>query len=261
VTHPPRRWTSLPPPVEGVLWMAFACVCWVSNTLIIRPVTAEIEPIQMMFLRLAFSLVVMLPFVMHLGWSALRIRRKGIYAVRAALMFISMLAWIYSIKLLPIAEAVSLAFTAPLFATIMAAALLREKVGIRRWSAVVIGFLGALVILRPGIGVFDANAFIVLLNAATWAGAVIVIRVLTRTENPTVMVLYTFILLTPISIIPALLVWRDPSLLCWLLIATTADQRRMPTFSRRRAAAMMVANRGAVKASETASAMGSSLIE
>ena len=222
MTTPPRRWTSLPPPAEGVLWMAFACVCWVSNTLIVRPVTDEIAPIQMMFVRLAISLAVMLPFVWHLGWSALRIQRKGLYAIRAALMFTSMLAWIYSIKLLPIADAVALAFTAPLFATIMAALFLRERVGIRRWSAVVVGFVGALVILRPGVGLFDPNSFFVLLNAATWAGAVIVIRVLTRTENPTVMVLYTFILLTPMSAVPVFFVWQEPSLECWLLLATVA---------------------------------------
>lgn len=219
---PRHRWTNLSPPVEGVMWMGFACLCWVSNTLIIRPVIAEIAPVQMLFLRLLLSLLMMLPFIVRLGWGSLRIRRPGLYLLRAGLMVVSMLSWIYAVKLLPIAEAVSLAFTAPLFATMMAAFFLGEKVGIRRWSAVTIGFLGALVILRPGVDVFNANILIVLLNAATWAGAVIVIRVLTRTESPTVMVVYTFILLTPVTLVPALLDWRWPSETAWLLIAITS---------------------------------------
>ncbi len=193
-----------------------------SNTLIVRPVIAEITPIQLLFLRLLLSLLIMLPFIARLGWGSLRIRRPGLYLLRAGLMVVSMLSWIYAVKLLPIAEAVSLAFTAPLFATMMAALFLGEKVGIRRWSAVTIGFLGALVILRPGVDVFNANILIVLLNAATWAGAIIVIRVLTRTESPTVMVVYTFILLTPVTLVPALLDWRWPSETAWLLIAITS---------------------------------------
>ena len=73
------------------------------------------------------------------------------------------------------------------------------------------GFIGALVIIRPGIAVFDPAAFFVLVNAATWAAAVVLSRVLSRTESPTVIVGYMFIMLTPATLVPTLFVWQTPS--------------------------------------------------
>jgi drug/metabolite transporter (DMT)-like permease len=211
VTARQHGWTRLPAAVEGVLWMAGSVLCWVINTIMIRPLSHEMPPIQLLFLRCLFGLILMLPIIYKLGLGGLRVRRFDLFLVRAVLMLVSMLTWIYAIKLLPVAEAVSLSFTAPLFATMMAALLLGEAVGIRRWSAVLVGFIGALVILRPGLGVFDPNALIVIVNAATWAAAIILIRMLTRTESPTVLVAYTFILITPMTLVPALFVWTTPN--------------------------------------------------
>ena len=89
--------------------------------------------------------------------------------------------------------------------------ILKEKVRVRRWSAVIIGFIGALVIIRPGFTTFNPASFFVLINAVTWASAIIMVRILTRTESSTVIVAYMFILLTVITAIPAALVWVEPT--------------------------------------------------
>lgn len=207
-----KRWMpGIPAPLEGVLWMAGAAVCWALNTILIRPISLELPPIELLFLRCLFAALLFIPFIGKVGLTGMKMRRPRLYFMRASVMFVSMLMWIYAVKLLPIAEAVSLGFTAPLFATMLAALLLREKVGVRRWTAVFFGFIGALVIIRPGLAVFDTAAIYVLINAATWASAIILSRVMSRTESPTVIVGYMFIMLTPATFVPTLFVWQTPT--------------------------------------------------
>lgn len=219
-----KRWMpGLPAPLEGVLWMAGAAVCWALNTILIRPISLELPPIELLFLRCFFAAILFIPFIAKVGFKGMKMGRPRLYFMRASVMFVSMLMWIYAVKLLPIAEAVSLGFTAPLFATMLAALLLREKVGIRRWTAVFFGFVGALVIIRPGIAVFDTAAIYVLINAATWASAIILSRVMSRTESPTVIVGYMFIMLTPATLIPTLFVWQTPSWTALILVIALAS--------------------------------------
>jgi drug/metabolite transporter (DMT)-like permease len=94
----------------------------------------------------------------------------------------------------------------------MAAVLiLHEDVRLRRWSAVVIGFVGVLVIMRPGSATLDVNLFLLLLSAATGAMNNITVKFLARTEPPSRIVAYFMIYLTPLSLIPALFVWQWPA--------------------------------------------------
>ncbi|MHB1216628.1 MAG: DMT family transporter [Alphaproteobacteria bacterium] len=219
-----RRWMpGLPAPLEGVLWMAGAAVCWALNTILIRPISLELPPIELLFLRCLFAALLFIPFIGKVGLKGMKMGRPRLYFMRASVMFVSMLMWIYAVKLLPIAEAVSLGFTAPLFATVLAATILHEKVGIRRWTAVFFGFVGALVIIRPGVAVFDPAALYVLINAATWASAIILSRMMSRTESPTVIVGYMFIMLTPATLIPTLFVWQTPSWTALVLVFTLAS--------------------------------------
>lgn len=214
-----KRWMpGIPAPLEGVFWMAGAAICWALNTILIRPISLELPPIELLFLRCLLSALLFIPFIWKVGLAGMRMTRPSLYFLRAGTMFVSMLMWIYAVKYMPVADAVALGFTAPLFATMLAAFLLKEKVGIRRWSAVFVGFLGALVIIRPGLTVFNPAAFFVLINAATWASAIILSRVLSRTESPTVIVGYMFIILTPMTSVPAFFVWQAPTMEILLLI-------------------------------------------
>jgi drug/metabolite transporter (DMT)-like permease len=124
-----------------------------------------------------------------------------------------MVTWFYGITVVPLATATAVNFTAPLFATIAAVFVLHEDVRLRRWSAVVIGFVGVLVIMRPGAERLDANLLILLLSAASAAMNNITVKFLARTEPPGRIVAMFMIYLTPLSLIPALFVWRwpDPS--------------------------------------------------
>jgi drug/metabolite transporter (DMT)-like permease len=112
----------------------------------------------------------------------------------------------------PLATATAVNFTAPLFATVAAAFILHEDVRLRRWSAVVLGFLWVLVIMRPGGQSLDANLLLLLLSAATAAMNNITVKFLARSEPPARIVAFFMIYLTPLSLVPALFVWQWPNL-------------------------------------------------
>jgi drug/metabolite transporter (DMT)-like permease len=123
-----------------------------------------------------------------------------------------MLSWFYGITIVPLATATAVNFTAPLFATIAAALVLHEDVRFRRWAAVVIGFVGVLVIMRPGRETVDAMLLLILLSAASSAMNNITVKYLVRTERPNTIVALFSVYLTPLSLIPALFVWEWPDL-------------------------------------------------
>ena len=154
----------------------------------------------------------MLPWIANDGWGLLRSRNIGFYVLRAGVGLVSMATWFYGITVVPLATATAVNFTAPLFATIAAVLVLHEDVRFRRWSAVIIGFVGVLVIMRPGSERLDANLLILLLSAATAAMNNITVKFLARSEPPSRIVAMFMLYLTPLSLIPALFVWQWPDL-------------------------------------------------
>jgi drug/metabolite transporter (DMT)-like permease len=130
-----------------------------------------------------------------------------------------MFTFFTALNLAPLARVTALGFTAPIFATLLGVAVLGEVFRLRRGSAIVCGFLGALVILRPGFQTLDTGSLLALLSALLWGGTLIVIKVLGRSESSITITSYMNILLTLLSFIPALLVWRTPlgAQWAWLL--------------------------------------------
>jgi len=154
---------------------------------------------------------VLVPWLMRIGLGSLRTEKFWFYVLRAAVSLVSMLTWFYGITLVPLATATTLNFTGPLFATAGAALVLGETVRLRRWVAVVMGFFGVLVIIRPGVASLDPNMLIILLSAATAGLGVVTVKFLSRSESATAIVTYMVLYSAPLALIPALFVWRWPS--------------------------------------------------
>ena len=211
---------ELAPIKRAALLMVLAgCGSTIMNA-IIRHGAAELHPFQVTFFRAFFALVFMLPWLWRNGGlGALRTPKLGYYTLRAAVAAVSMLTWFYGIAFVPLATATALNFTAPLWATIGAALVLGETVRRRRWTAVAVGFLGALVILRPGVDALDFNTLLILISAATAAMGSITVKYLSRTEAPATIVTFMVVYLTPMALVPALFVWRWPSvgMLFWMI--------------------------------------------
>lgn len=218
--------------IAGGGWMLLACGLFAAMTGLVRHVAdSGVHPWEIAFFRNFFALMVMGPWIVKAGLAGLRTARLKLYTLRSATGVVSMMAWFWSVSLLPITEATALGFTAPFFTTILAAVLLREEVRARRWAACIIGFVGTLVILRPGTGdIMLFGAGVALVAAATQACSVIMVKSLSRTESPNAIVAYMSIYLTPMSLIPALFVWSWPSWgqIGWMalvgLVGTAAHQ-------------------------------------
>lgn len=122
-----------------------------------------------------------------------RVRSKlaGVQIFRALLLVVEVSVFIFAFSLMPLADAHAIAAVAPLIATLMAGLFLGEVIGLRRWVSVAIGFAGALIIIRPGLGVMSWNALIPLVGAVLWAAYQVLSRRVARVDSPETTVLYT----------------------------------------------------------------------
>ncbi len=216
MTDPPTVAAArLSGPLGGALYMIGAGASFAIMIVIVRHVSAELHPFQIAFFRNLFGMAFMLPWIIRTGWEGLRTERFGLHLFRALIGLGAMLCFFSAISLIPVAEVTALTFTAPLFATVGAALVLGEKVRLRRWTATAVGFIGALVILRPGAAMVTPAALVALTSAAFMAVAILTVKTLSRTENPNAIVLYMGLLLTPLSFVAAVFVWTPPMLETW----------------------------------------------
>lgn len=212
------RWGAIPAPLRGGILMIIAGAAFAGMNVLIRALTQAMPVPEVVFFRNFGALVCMIPWIVSSGLAGLRTSRHRIYLGRSTIAFVSMLLSFWGLALMPIAEATALGFTSPLFATIAAVIFLGEVVRIRRWSATVIGFIGALIIIRPGFeGLNWAQAMIILSSALGGFNAVLV-KQLTRTEPTNAIVTYMTLYAVPMSLIPALWGWVWPPLESWWLI-------------------------------------------
>lgn len=206
--------------MRGALWMILAGASFAAMTAVIRHQTSEMNPFQVAFFRNLFGLMFMLPWFWRSGLAGLKTKRLGLHGFRAAVGLIAMSCWFVAVSMMPVAEATALSFTAPLFATIGAALFLGETVRARRWAATAIGFLGALVILRPGEMELGLPAALVLVASAFMSMAALTVKTLSRTEKASAIVLYMGLIMTPLSLLPALYFWMPPAPMDWLWFVT-----------------------------------------
>lgn len=141
------------------------------------------------------------------------------YFVRCLIGLISMFCGFWAIGNLPLSQAIALAYSSPIFATIAAALLLGETVRARRWIAVVVGFIGMLVIVRPWSHAFSIGALVAISSAVITAIVAIQIKQLTRNDSPNTIVFWTYALWIPMSFLPALFVWHWPQGMAWVWLA------------------------------------------
>jgi drug/metabolite transporter (DMT)-like permease len=177
------------------------------------------HPTQIVMMRYCFGVV---PVAIALWLSrdvVLKARNPLLQVVRGLLMCGALLQFFWGLKYIPLAEAMAVAFTAPLFITALSVPVLRETVGPHRWAAVAVGFLGMLVILRPGFSTFQPEALLIVSSALTFAFGVVITRLLTATESNTTIFAYTTFIavlaMTPFG----LSTWQAPELLHWGMFA------------------------------------------
>ncbi len=205
---PPARVGAV---ARGVALMMVAALGSAAMNALIRLVGSEVHPFEVAFFRNLFGLLVLVPVVARAGLASLATRVPHLHAIRGVLNAIAMLLWFYGVTLTPLATVAALSFLAPLFATVLAALVLGERVGPRRIAAVLVGFAGALLILRPGLQTPQLGEILVTLSSLAWAGALIDIKVLARSEPSVRITVYAALFLMPITLAFALPFWVWPS--------------------------------------------------
>ena len=175
----------LAPAVQGALWMTGSMICFSAMNVSVRFLSDTMSPFEQVFLRSVLSSVVLLPFLWRRGgMSSLKTNRWWLHFFRAVLTYLGVASWFYALVHMPLAKAVSLHFTLPLFGMIMAVFILRERLTLPRAVATVAGLCGVLVILRPGMIELNLLAFVVLFSALTYAGTDIAVKILVPTDSP-----------------------------------------------------------------------------
>lgn len=213
-----RDWLRrLPANVQGALWLVCGGFIFTSTSVMIRLLSHQIESVQTAFFRAVIGLVLLLPMIASgrvVPWHSKRIRG---HFWRTLMGTTSMVLGFYAVSLLPLADATAIAFSQPLFSVLVAVVLAKEKVRWRRWTATIVGFAGVLVMVRPGEGSLQLGALVALANAATVAMSILLVKRLSDSESP-LMILTQFAIFSTLFLAPpALWVWRWPDLWGWLL--------------------------------------------
>ena len=197
--------------LRGVLLMLIATICFSLMHALIRHMSTQLHPFELAFFRNLFGLLVVMPWFVRYGLRPLKTKRLGLHGLRAGINVMAMLMFFYALSVTPLADVAALSFTAPIFATVLAIVILKEVVGRRRWAAILFGFCGTLVLLRPGFEMVSQGQILVVVSALFWACALIVIKILGRTESSVTITTYLILLMAPLSAIPAAMVWRTPT--------------------------------------------------
>ena len=207
---------------KGALWMTVAIVLFSAMTVLIRMLAADIPIHQIVFVRGVVSVLLLVPWLTSQGIQSLATRRFGLLMGRGVLTSIGLLTWIYALARMPLAEAVALHFTLPLFGILLAAYFLHEKLDIQRWTVTLIGFVGTLVIVRPGVESMEIISLIVLLSALAYAGTGIQTKILVKTETSAAIVFYVSAFTAVAFAIPCLFEWAEPTAVQWAMLLGVA---------------------------------------
>jgi S-adenosylmethionine uptake transporter len=203
---------------KGIFWMLVGTLVFSVMPITVREATQHMHAFEAAFFRNLVALAIMFPWLASTGFAALKTARWRLYTSRALTGAVSMFCWFYGMSHMPMGSAQALSFTQPLFATVLAALILREDVRLRRWSATVLGFVGVLIIIQPGSQPVGVPEMAVLTSAFFGAISAVQVKSLSRTESTSAMVTFLALYMTPLSLIPALFVWTWPPMEAWFWI-------------------------------------------
>lgn len=214
VTAPTARPASVPNlrperPFVGILALLASAALFPVSDVVSKTLTTSLPSIEVAWLRYVVFVVMTAPLLLR-GRGVLRTARPGVQIGRAVAAAASTSLFIVAFGVMPVANATAIGFMAPVVVTAMAALILREKVGIRRWSAALVGLAGVIVIVQPGGSTFEAASLIPLCGSVASATAVIGTR-LAKDERPETTLLYAALIGFALVSVLTGFVWQTPT--------------------------------------------------
>jgi drug/metabolite transporter (DMT)-like permease len=198
--------------LRGAAWMILAGLCWTIMTILVRQLSADYSSFEILFFRNLVAVCILLPQSIRRGFSSLKTQRLPLHCLRAFLSYVGVLLLFYGVANIPLPDVTALSFTQPLFVVLLAALILKESVNGACWAAVIAGFVGLLVIVRPGFIAVELATVLVVFSAFSYAVSNICVKRLMTTDTANQSVFYFNLLMLPIALVPAIFFWVTPAL-------------------------------------------------
>ena len=203
-------------PVAGILWMVGAAICFSASLTLVKALQdGGMSAFQAVLFRQIFGLIIFTPIIFRAGIGTLKTKVPLGHFIRALLGLSGMWTGYFSLTLIDVPESVALQFTLPIFTMFCAIFLLGEKLHSHRVVATLIGFAGVLVIVRPGFGDLNLGILLALAAAAFYATSDTLSRWLARYDKLPTIMMWNFICMIPMAVIPSAIWWVTPPLELW----------------------------------------------
>ncbi len=210
-----------PSNIKAAFWMAGSLAAIILMAVSGREASRELNVFQIMEMRSLIGLFMLYPLIRSSGgFRAMRTNRIWQHLGRNAAHYAGQFAWLMALSMIPLAQLIAIEFTTPAWTAIMAVAFLGERLNIWRTLTIVLGIIGVVIIVRPGIGTVEIGQLIVLGAAFTFGISFTMVKSLTRTESPVKIIFWMLVIQSGIGLLPALHLWQWPSMhvMPWVII-------------------------------------------
>ena len=200
-----------PSAMQAAFWMLIIGSLVTFTLVFARQISADVHVFEIVFFRSVFGLLFMAPWMLRRGVSSLRVTRRGIITLRGSLAFFGSAAFFYAAMKMPLADVTSIIFVRPIVAAIAAIIFLHEAVRLRRWSAIIFGMIGALIIVRPGFAELNIGVIFALVTVCTLTWNTISLKIITRTNASDALAIWHMVVMLPLGAAACLFIWTTPS--------------------------------------------------
>ena len=211
--------------LRAALWMGGSIASFLTMTVAGRAIMPDLDVFQVMEMRSVIGWFILLPLVLASGgFAAMRTKRPLQHIGRNVVHYAGQFAWLQALTMIPLAQLISIEFTTPIWGALLAVIFLGERMSARKVTAIMLGLIGVLVIVRPGATAVDPGHLIMLAGAVGFGISVVMVKSLTRTDSVVAIIFWMLIIQSVIGIVPAIAVWRTPTPEMWpwiLLVSFT----------------------------------------
>ena len=172
----------------------------------------DLHPIIICFYRSLMGLILITPFVVRNNFRALQTKNMRLQIFRASINVISMICWFSAIGMMHFEKATALGFTTPLFTTVLAVIVLGEVIRFHRTAALLLGFIGIIIIIRPGYVPFEFGTILMLVASFSFSFVLIFVKKLSATDSSITIIFYHLLYMTPVFFILSLFYWENINL-------------------------------------------------
>ena len=217
-----NRFHRLPDNLKGIAFLMLASIVFSVMALLIKLLGQHLHITQILLVRQIGMAIMVSPAILRQFPGSLRSNRPRLQLIRIICALVAMLFGFTAVIHLPLADATAIFFAKSFFVTVFAVLFLAETVGIYRWSAVLVGFVGVLIMLQPGTDNFSIYGLASLIGAAGAAAVMILLRLLSRSDSPETTMTYGALGVGLVMIVPGIYFWQHPTTTEWFLLAAVA---------------------------------------